>query len=90
MSRTFKDRKDHIQYQKRRARPLNRKFVSYLQNGPDDVYIPPAEDEYLFGDEDELCPCCGNLTGFDAGFLFCNECGWVDAGPEAFPPREAA
>lgn len=92
MSRTYKDREDHIQYRKRREPALNRRYLSFLQNGCDCAheYFSDVERGCLVESDSEHCPACGSETEFENGFMVCNDCGWVDFGDEAIPPKEAA
>ena len=71
MARTWKDAKSDAEMSANSRKPrekLNRNYRRFKEHGPD-----PGD----------YCPECGEPTGFQSGFLLCQDCGWIDGGPDA-------
>lgn len=69
-SKAHRSRRGNEWKAKRKAQtPLNKKYRDFRKNGDEDP-----------GDR---CPRCGSITGFQSGFLVCNNCDWIDSGSDA-------
>lgn len=69
MARTHKDRRVGHQQQNRPRKSkekLSRRYLKAKRLG--------------FVDPGDFCPDCGNPTGFQSGFLICQNCDWIDSG----------